>query len=107
MAEKQGPSISISGSDKGDGLFITDDNGNFYYLRPEILAQARMSAEDVARVKDLAAKGQDRELSADDLQGVVGGAAGLQIPGVIHVSSQSLMRLPGGGTMEGTIMCPW
>lgn len=106
MAEQQALSIVLSGPDNGDGLFITDNDGNYYYLRPEILAHAKMTDEEIAGVKARGAKGKGRELSADDLQAVVGGA-GSQIPGVLHIGTVPSLKLPGGATMEGTIMCPW
>jgi|SRR6516165_4683114 hypothetical protein len=94
---------------KPDGLVITDDAGNFYYLRPEILAQAKMPDTEVKRMKEgLAAssKGKDRELSVEDLHAVAGG---LNVPSA-HLGTfkvPSVISRPGGPTMEGTIMCPW
>ena len=53
---------------KPNGLFITDDAGNVYYLRPEILAQAKMPDEDVKRLKDeLAASGKGKETLLETL----------------------------------------
>ena len=103
---------------KPNGLFITDDAGNVYYLRPEILAQAKMPDEDVKRLKDeLAAssKGKKGELSIEDLHTVAGGA---NVPmthiGTVAVSNlashASLVSHPGGiggPVMTSTIMCPW
>lgn len=95
---------------KPDGLFITDDAGNVYYLRPEILAQAKMPDEDVKRLKDeLAAssKGKQGELSIEDLQTVAGGA-NVPMTHVGKVSISSDLSRPGGiGGMTSTIMCPW
>jgi hypothetical protein len=90
-----------------NGLFITDDAGNVYYLRPEILAQAKMPAEDVQKLKDeLAAgsKGKDRELSVEDLHTVAGGVS---VP-MTHLAN--IPTISHGGTspvMSSTIMCPW
>ena len=97
---------------KPNGLFITDDAGNVYYLRPEILAQAKMPDEDVKRLKDeLAAssKGKQGELSIEDLHAVAGGA---NVPmthvGTVSVASLAASNLrPGGPVMTSTIMCPW
>jgi len=94
---------------KPDGLVITDDAGNYYYLRPEILAQAKMPDTEVKRMKEgLASKGgKDRELSVDDLQAVAGG---LNVP-TAHISQvaavSNVSLRPGGPLMTSTIMCPW
>jgi hypothetical protein len=106
MAEQQALSIALSGPDKGDGLFITDNGGNYYYLRPEILAHAKMTDEEIAGMKARSAKGQGRELNADDLQAVVGGS-NVALPGVLHIGNVPSFKLPSGATMEGTVMCPW
>ena len=92
---------------KPDGLVITDDAGNYYYLRPEILAQAKMPDTEVKRMQEgLAARtGKGGELSVDDLQAVAGG---LNVS-TAHVGqiSSSLAARPGGPVMTSTIMCPW
>src|SRR5260370_13569923 len=83
---------------KPNGLFITDDAGNVYYLRPEILAQAKMPDEDVKRLKDeLAAssKGKQGELSIEDLHTVAGGA-NVPMTHVGTISVSSLVSHPGG-----------
>lgn len=97
---------------KPNGLFITDDAGNVYYLRPEILAQAKMPDEDVKRLKDeLAAssKGKQGELSIEDLHTVAGGAnVPLTHVGTVSVASLASSNLHlGGSVMTSTIMCPW
>jgi hypothetical protein len=98
---------------KPNGLFITDDAGNVYYLRPEILAQAKMPDEDVKRLKDeLAAsgKGKDRELSIEDLHTVAGGANVPMIAVSNLASHANLVSHPGGiggPVMTSTVMCPW
>lgn len=101
MAEQARPS----------GLIVTDDSGNYYYLRPETLAQAKMPEEDVKKLKSGLAKasGKDRELSIDEMQSVAGGAisaGGLNVP---KIQSVGALRLPGGGAgaAASTIMCPW
>jgi hypothetical protein len=97
--------------DRPSGLVITDDRGNYYYLRAEILAEAKMPEEDVKKltsglaggtgkgsvsvtsIKDLpqivGTRSSDRELSLDEMKGVTGGLAAR------------------GGAMTSTIMCPW
>jgi hypothetical protein len=90
--------------DNGEGLFITDNSGNYYYFRPETLAQAKMTDEDIARVKQEAAKRQSSELSADDLKAVAGGMSA-QIPGILNVGT--IPSVKGGPVMTSTIMCPW
>jgi|SRR6187551_21584 hypothetical protein len=104
---------------KPSGLFITDDAGSVYYLRPEILAQAKMPDEDVKKLKDeLAAmskgKIKEGELSVEDLNAVAGGAnvAMHHVAGISsHVASVSaLSRSHGpdiGPVMTSTVMCPW
>lgn len=106
---------------KPNGLFITDDAGNVYYLRPEILAQAKMPDEDVKKLKDeLAATtshGKDQELSLEDLNTVAGG---VNFPAAAHVhlgstfsassvlSSSHSSGIPNiGNVMTSTVMCPW
>jgi hypothetical protein len=107
MAENQGPSVVLSSTDNGEGLFLSDNSGNYYYIRPEILAQTKMSKEDVARVKAQKPKAGDRELSADDLQAVVGGSGMPSLPGVLQIGHVPSLSVPKGASMEGTVMCPW
>jgi hypothetical protein len=103
---------------KPNGLFITDDAGNVYYLRPEILAQAKMPDEDVKKLKDeLAAssKGKQGELSIEDLHTVAGGANVSMTHLTSFASSNvashaNLLSNPGGiagPVMTSTVMCPW
>ena len=93
-----------------DGLVITDDAGNYFYLRPEILAQAKMPDAEVKRMKEgLAAssKGKDRELSVEDLHSVAGG---LNVP-TAHLGTTfnvpNLGAHSGSPVMSSTVMCPW
>jgi hypothetical protein len=96
-----------------NGLVITDDAGNYYYLRPEILAQAKMPDAEVKRMKEgliAASKGKDHELSVEDLGAVAGGANVplAHLPSAFNIPTLSHTGLgKGGPTMEGTIMCPW
>ncbi|ACA14684.1 hypothetical protein M446_0099 [Methylobacterium sp. 4-46] len=108
-----------------NGLVITDGGGNYYYLRPEILAQTKMPDEDVQKLKSgLAASsaGKDEELSGAALEAVAGGAGiggGIQLPGVVQIPSFNIGSLtaslthskPGlpdlGKVMSSTVMCPW
>jgi len=90
--------------ERPDGLVVTDNSGNYYYLRPEILAQAKMPEEDVLRFKAFSTKGADRELSADDLKAVSGGTSA-SLPGILnigHVPSVKSDEVP-----LSTVMCPW
>jgi hypothetical protein len=89
--------------DNGEGLFITDNSGNYYYFRPETLAQAKMTDEDIVRAKAESAKQQNRELSADDLQAVAGGMSSL--PGILNVGN--IPSVKGSPVMTSTVMCPW
>jgi hypothetical protein len=106
--------------ERPNGLVVADDGGNYYYLRPEILAQAKMPEAEVLRMKAGLAegkKGQDRELSVDDLQGVAGGASPQlgHLPGVHSIGNISSLKMPTGPDLRGadmrgmtsTIMCPW
>jgi hypothetical protein len=102
---------------KPNGLFITDDAGNVYYLRPEILAQAKMPDEDVKKLKEeLAANGkaQDQELSLDDLNAVAGGVnfpaathvhVGTSFSALSHLGTSGIPNI--GNVMTSTVMCPW
>jgi hypothetical protein len=101
---------------KPNGLFITDDAGNVYYLRPEILAQAKMPDEDVKRLKDelgASSKGKQGELSAEDLNAVAGGAnvamTHITALSTSNIAAASLVSHPsiGGPVMTSTVMCPW
>jgi X-X-X-Leu-X-X-Gly heptad repeat protein len=98
------------------GLVITDDNGNYYYLRPEILAQAKMPEEDVKKLKSGAAtaSGKTGELSDDALAHVAGGVVNMSAIKISapQVQTMDAARAPSiggrvGGTMMSTIMCPW
>jgi hypothetical protein len=98
--------------EKPSGLFITDDAGNVYYLRPEILAQAKMADEDVKRLKDEMAamskgKVEEGELSVEDLNTVAGGsnvAMMHHVPAISPlVAASSIMHVP----VNSTVMCPW
>jgi hypothetical protein len=89
--------------DNGEGLFITDNSGNYYYFRPETLAQAKMTDADILRVKAESAKLQNRELSADDLQAVAGGMS--SVPGILNAGNIPAVR--GSPVMSSTVMCPW
>ena len=102
--------------ERPNGLVVTDDGGNYYYLRPETLAQAKMPPEDVAKLKAglQGGKGQDRELSVDDLHAVAGGmnVQAVKLPGITSIGSTASMRMPigapgGDRTVQSTIMCPW
>jgi hypothetical protein len=95
------------------GLIVTDDSGNYYYLRPEILAQAKMPDEDVKKLKAglATAAGKDRELSLDEMGSVAGGAAFVKsVPSIQNVGALRVGGLgggPGAGAVASTIMCPW
>jgi len=99
------------------GLLVTDDSGNYYYLRPEILAQAKMPEEDVKKLKSgiASASGKDRELSLDELQSAAGGVISTaSISGIPSIQSVGALRVSGPGgafdpsaAVKSTIMCPW
>jgi hypothetical protein len=104
---------------KPDGLFITDDAGNVYYLRPEILAQAKMPDEDVKKLRaEIAASGKgdakDQELSVDDLSTIAGG---VNYPAATHVHvanvaatsvvSRASPSFDFSKVATSTVMCPW
>ena len=91
--------------ERPDGLVVTDNSGNYYFLRPEILAQAKMPEEDVSRFKAFSAKMEDRELSADDLKGVSGGTS-TQLPGILNIGSVPTVKSTGPSSYS-TVMCPW
>ncbi|PJG51259.1 hypothetical protein CVM73_32095 [Bradyrhizobium forestalis] len=105
--------------EKPNGLFITDDAGNVYYLRPEILAQTKMPEEDVKKLREEVAansKGQakDAELSIDDLNAVAGGvsfptASHVHLATNIssHTAAISSAKLDLGKVATSTVMCPW
>jgi hypothetical protein len=111
MAEKDRPS----------GLILTDEGGNYYYLRPEVLAQARMPEEEVEKLKAglAAATSKDRELSLDEMQTVAGGIMNTTTTSSLRTlpSIQSLgaIKVGGGGStgignlnlVTSTVMCPW
>ena len=95
--------------ERPSGLVISDDDGNYYYLRPETLAQAKMPEEDVSKLKSGmgAASGKDGELSMSDMQSVAGGALSTTLaPKTLNVGSLNLRGVKTG-TMTSTIMCPW
>jgi hypothetical protein len=97
------------------GLLVTDDSGNYYYLRPEILAQAKMPEEDVKKLKSglASATGKDRELSLDELQSAAGGVVSTaQIGNMPQIQSVGALRVGSVGGLDAaavksTIMCPW
>ena len=98
------------------GLLVTDDSGNYYYLRPEILAQAKMPEEDVKKLKSgiASATGKDRELSLDELKSAAGGVISTaSISGLPNIQSVGALRVggigggPDFGAVKSTIMCPW
>jgi hypothetical protein len=109
----------VAEQSKPGGLVITDDGGNYYYLRPEVLAQAKMPDEDVKKLKSgiSTATGKSGELSMDDMQAVAGGAGltatQLAVPNLQHVSSlnfAAVSRTHGpdlSKVMTSTVMCPW
>jgi hypothetical protein len=99
-------------------LLVTDDSGNYYYLRPEILAQAKMPEEDVKKLKSglASATGKDRELSLDELQSAAGGVVSTaSIGSMPRIQSVGALRVGGVGggafdpsaAVKSTIMCPW
>src|SRR5712671_5636129 len=104
---------------KPNGLFITDDAGNVYYLRPEILAQAKMPEEDVKKLREeiaASSEGQakDQELSIDDLNTVAGGvsfpaATHVHIGSAISASALSAVspKVDFSKVQTSTVMCPW
>jgi hypothetical protein len=104
-------------AEKPSGLLVTDDSGNYYYLRPEILAQAKMPEEDVKKLKSgiASASGKDRELSLDELQSAAGGVVNTaSIGSVPRIQSVGALRVSGPGgafdpsaAVKSTIMCPW
>ncbi len=106
--------------EKPNGLFITDDEGNVYYLRPEVLAQSKMPEEDLKLLRqEMAASGKNSaksgELNIEDLHSVAGGVSipmlhlgsSFKVPNFSHTS---LMHQPNFkidlGAMS-TVMCPW
>jgi hypothetical protein len=109
----------VAEQSKPGGLVITDDGGNYYFLRPEVLAQAKMPDEDVKKLKSGISKaaGKSGELSMDDMQAVAGGAgmgaAHFAAPNLQHVPRINLTavaRTPGpdfSKVMTSTVMCPW
>lgn len=94
-----------------NGLVITDDSGNYYYLRPEVLAQAKMPDEDVKKLKQgiSSASGKERELSLDEMHSVAGGVVSTaQIHSLPQIQTTGLkIGSPSGALMSSTIMCPW
>jgi hypothetical protein len=105
-------------AEKPSGLLVTDDSGNYYYLRPEILAQAKMPEEDVKKLKSgiASATGKDRELSLDELQSAAGGMVSTaSIGSMPRIQSVGALRVGGVGggafdpsaAVKSTIMCPW
>jgi hypothetical protein len=102
--------------EKPNGLFVTDDAGNDYYLRPEILAQARMPEEDLKKLRaEMAAgggKGKDGELSVEELHTVAGGMnlshthLAFNLP-QISVAALHSPTVDFGKVMTSTVMCPW
>ncbi|MBY0296371.1 MAG: hypothetical protein K2X71_10075 [Methylobacterium sp.] len=106
------------------GLVITDDAGNYYYLRSEILEQARMPDEDVQKLKSgmaAASPGSNDELSSEALDavaggGMMGGIGGL--PGIANIPQLNPNALKTAASLKGgkfdlskvsysTVMCPW
>ncbi len=102
--------------DRPDGLVITDDSGNYYYLRPDVLAGAKMPPEDVEKLRAGLAKenaSTDRELSTEELETAAGGfgmPGGIQIPGIPSIPQLGSIRFSptaGRNTSYSTVMCPW
>jgi hypothetical protein len=102
--------------EKPNGLFVTDNAGNVYYLRPEILAQAKMPPEDLEKLKaEMAASGKGTEggeLSVQDLETVAGGMnvsfsrMSFNLPHM-NVLLHQTPKLDLGKVMTSTVMCPW
>jgi hypothetical protein len=92
-----------SQADRPTGLIVSDDSGNFYYLRPELLADAKMPEEDVKKLKaglEQASKtSQDPEINIVELDTVTGG---LNLTGVRESKNVEDRR-----AVRSTIMCPW
>ena len=106
--------------EKPNGLFITDDEGNVYYLRPEILAQAKMPEADLKALKEeAAASGKSSakagELNIEDLQTVAGGfgipmlhiGSSFKIPSFGHTALHHTPNLKLDLGAMSTVMCPW
>ena len=74
------------------GLIVSDDAGNYYYLRPEVLDKTRMPKEDVERFKH-------------GLSEVSKGAFP-PVTGSLRIPSSSKLKDPQD-LAAGTVMCPW
>ncbi len=105
------------------GLMVQDDKGNLYFLRPEILAEAKLdkSLHEDAKVALKAAK---KTAAATPKLKVLGalslveppaglkaasartqGARAVALRGAAVISRPSIGSKGGGG--GSTIMCPW
>jgi len=99
---------------KPNGLFVTDDAGNVYYLRPEILLQAKMPEEDLKKLKaEMAAGGgKGGELNVEELHNVAGGMSlshahlAFNVPQLSATAIHS-PQVDFGKVMTSTVMCPW
>ena len=104
------------------GLMIEDDKGNLYFLRPEILAEAKLDKslyEDAkvaikAAKKTAAANPKLKVVGALNLVEAPGGqklkptreaSRAVAIKGAAIISRPTIKGPNGGG--GSTIMCPW
>jgi hypothetical protein len=84
---------------EGQGLLVKDEQGNLYYLRPEILEMTRVTQEEV---------------DAGKLNEVIGDATIKPLAPVKPLDPAVAEQIKGGAakpkpkpTAGGTIMCPW
>ena len=102
------------------GLMIQDDKGNLYFLRPEILAAAKLDKSLYEDAK-VALKAAKKTAAATPKLKVLGALSLVEPPGgakarptqeearAVAIRGAAVMRRPiiKGPNGGGTIMCPW
>ncbi len=91
------------GADDGHALVVSDEKGNYYYLRPEILRACKMDEAQIEAIKETAAPGAGPRSTKASRAEVVGS---LRVQNPLAEVNPELAA--GLGNSAGTsIMCPW
>jgi hypothetical protein len=90
--------------DDGHALVVSDAQGNYYYLRPEILRACKVADEEIEAVKEAAAPGAGPRSTKASRAEVVGS---LRVQKPLEEVNPELAQTLKASMAASTTMCPW
>lgn len=94
---------------KGKGLLIKDEEGNIYFLRPEILTACKVSMEDLEarpQMKELAEVVRTLRAIGADVEQFESRLGDVDVLGAIEMEQPFNQELQDR-VIGSTLMCPW